>query len=169
MVAKELNDNYAANDLRKSVFIEQNRPDRNFKGSYSGDFFSYGIFAGLATDEVYLNRGEALARTNRITEALKDLNALLSKRYRAGTFTPVVLTDADQVLRLVLSERRNERQYRGTRWTDLRRLNQDSRFAITLKRNIDGTEYTLPPNSPRYLFPIPDNEIGTSGIPQNHR
>ena len=169
VIAAELTGSYAANDLRKTILIEQNGPDRNFKGSYTGDLFSYGFFAGLATDEVYLTRAEAFARTNRIADALKDLNGLLSKRYRNGTFTPVSLTDAEQLLRIILAERRKELPGRGTRWTDLRRLNQDSRFAITLLRHIGGTAYTLPPNSPRYLFPIPDNEINTSGIPQNPR
>lgn len=169
VIAGALAGSYAANDLRRSILMEQNGPDRNFKGSYTGDLFSYGLFAGLATDEIYLTRAEAFARTNRTTDALKDLNGLLGKRYQKGTFTPVTVTDAEQLLLIILAERRKELPGRGTRWTDLRRLNQDSRFAVTLRRDIGGTAYTLLPNSPRYLFPIPDNEISTSGIAQNPR
>jgi tetratricopeptide (TPR) repeat protein len=169
VIAGELANSYATNDLRKTILMDQSGQNRNFKGSYTGDLFSYGFFAGLATDEVYLIRAEAFARTNRVSEALKDLNLLLDKRYQAGTFTPIAITDAKQVLKLILAERRKELPGRGTRWTDLRRLNQDSQFAVTLKRNIGGKEYTLLPNSLRYLFPIPDNEINTSGIAQNPR
>lgn len=169
VIAAELAGSYAADDLRKNVLIEQNGPDRNFKGSYTGDLFSYGLFTGLATDEMYLTRAEAFVRTNRIADALKDLNLLLRNRYQSGTFSPVTLSDPEQLLRLILAERRKEMPGRGTRWTDLRRLNQDSRFALTLKREIAGTEYTLLPNSLRYLFPIPDNEVNASGIAQNPR
>ncbi|GAB3921818.1 RagB/SusD family nutrient uptake outer membrane protein [Mucilaginibacter myungsuensis] len=169
VVEAELANSYTTNDLRKTLLIEQNGADRNFKGSYTGDLFSYGMFAGLATDELYLTRAEAFARTNRIADALKDLNLLRSRRYQSGTINPVTVTDPEQVLRLILTERRKELLTRGTRWTDLRRLNQDSRFAVTLKRDIDVTEYTLLPHSLRYLFPIPDNEINISGITQNPR
>ncbi|MBD1362973.1 RagB/SusD family nutrient uptake outer membrane protein [Mucilaginibacter sp. ZT4R22] len=169
VINKELAGSYAANDLRKKILIDQSGPDRNFKGNYTGDVFSYGLFAGLATDEIYLTRAEANARTNKITDALKDLNTLQSKRYQTGTFSPVTITDPEQLLNAILTERRKELPGRGTRWSDLRRLNQDGRFAVTLKRNIGGSEYTLLPNSLRYLFPIPENEINTSGIAQNPR
>ena len=40
---------------------------------------------------------------------------------------------------------------------------------ITLKRDLDGTIYTLPPNDPRYVMPIPQDEINLSHIEQNAR
>jgi starch-binding outer membrane protein, SusD/RagB family len=169
VITGDLATSYSVNDLRKTILIDQNGPNQNFKGSYTGDLFSYGFFAGLATDEIYLTRAEAFARANRAADALTDLNRLLSKRYKTGMFSALTITDPEQVLKLVLIERRKELIGRGTRWTDLRRLNQDSRFALTLKRNIGGNTYTLLPNSPKYLFPIPDNEVGISGIPQNIR
>jgi len=68
-----------------------------------------------------------------------------------------------------LKERRKELLFRGLRWTDLRRLNLDPRFAVTLARNVSGQIYSLPPEDPRYAWPIPDDEIQASGIPQNPR
>jgi hypothetical protein len=55
------------------------------------------------------------------------------------------------------------------RWIDLRRLNTDSRYAVTLTRNLNNQIYTLPPNDQRYVLPIPDLEIKLSGIEQNPR
>jgi len=52
---------------------------------------------------------------------------------------------------------------------DLRRLNKDVRFAKTLTRAINGQTYTLSPNDPKYVMPIPIQEINTSGIAQNPR
>ena len=69
----------------------------------------------------------------------------------------------------VLTERRKELLMRGLRWTDLRRLNRDSRFAVTLSRTVQGQEYLLPPGDPRYTLLIPNEVIVNSGIAQNSR
>tara|TARA_R110002033_G_scaffold36621_1_gene75228 strand:+ start:3737 stop:3916 length:180 start_codon:yes stop_codon:yes gene_type:complete len=58
--------------------------------------------------------------------------------------------------------------WRGLRWQDIRRLNKEG-AGITLTRTLKGENYTLPPNDPRYIFPIPDDEIALSGIKQNVR
>ena len=82
---------------------------------------------------------------------------------------PVTVTDADELLRIILQERRKELLFRSLRWTDLRRLNKDSRFAVTLTRKLNNDTYTLPPNDARYVLPIPQQEIEESGIQQNPR
>lgn len=159
---------FDTNDLRKPLlFLDNGGGVINFIGDYSG--MSYFNFGGLATDEVYLNRAECFARSNDGASALKDLNLLLQNRYKKGTYISLNSSSPDVILNAVLNERRKELIARGTRWTDLRRLNQDSRYAVTLKRLISDQVYTLPPNDNRYIFPIPDNEIAGSGIQQNPR
>ena len=100
---------------------------------------------------------------------MSDLNMLLEKRYVAGTFVPLSATDAEDALIKVLAERRKELVFRGLRWPDLRRLNKDPRFAKTITRSLDGEIFELPPNSPRYVLPIPQKVIELSGIKQNDR
>jgi hypothetical protein len=148
---------YSPGDLRKNLFYTFN-PDStiDFIGSYDGDG---AFFSGLATDEVYLIRAECEARSGDITSALTDLNTLLVKRYVTGTFTPLTVSTADSALVLVLTERKKELITRAQRWSDLRRLNKDIRFAIILTRTCLGTIYTLPPDDHRYTFPIPDDVI----------
>jgi hypothetical protein len=75
---------------------------------------------------------------------------------------------AAAALDTVLAERRKELAFRGIRWSDLRRLNQED-WNITLTRNLNGTPYTLPPNSKLYTLPIPPDVIQESGIAQNPR
>jgi starch-binding outer membrane protein, SusD/RagB family len=158
---------YDLNDLRRAAFFtDKGNGLVNFKGSYTG---TANVFAGIATDEVYLIRAESFARNGETEKAMQDLNDLLQKRWKTGTFTPLTANDAEDALRLVLAERRKELVYRNLRWTDLRRLNQDTRFAVTLQRVVQGATYTLPPGDKRYVFPIPDNVIATSGIEQNPR
>ncbi|MHA4894367.1 RagB/SusD family nutrient uptake outer membrane protein [Pedobacter sp. PWIIR3] len=156
---------YQTNDYRKTVFFKAVTGGFNFKGNYSGD---KNLFSGLATDELYLIRAESKARKLELTAALNDLNTLLKKRWK-GTYTALASNNAEQVLTWVLTERRKELAFRGIRWSDLRRLNQDSRFAVTLTRTIDGQVYTLPPNDKRYIMPLDAQEIALSGITQNDR
>lgn len=160
---------YKNGDLRKTHFYLADGTTGlfRFKGSYTANTSGFG---GLATHELYLIRAEAALRTGKLTDALNDLNTLLRARFIPANFQPVTGNDPEVLLRLILEERRKEMPFSGyARWDDLRRLNPDARFAITLTRTIAGTTYTIPPNDNRYVLPIPDAEIQMSGIPQNPR
>lgn len=160
-------DTYSDDDLRKSILFRRRADKRyTFKGNYTG---SSSLFGGISNNEVFLIRAECRVRNGNIPGALEDLNALLVKRWRAGTFTPVAENDAEVLLKTILSERQKELVFRPSRWTDLRRLNSDARFQKTLSRELEGVVYTLPPNDPRYVYPIPPQEINLSGIEQNLR
>jgi tetratricopeptide (TPR) repeat protein len=162
-----LYDSYEEDDLRKQIFFRLRSPNRyTFKANYTG---TSTLFGGIANDEVYLIRAECRARLRNISGALEDLNALLEKRWTAGAFVPVDETNPEILLARILEERRKELLFRATRWSDLKRLNQDQRFAVTLHRTLNGTDHSLLPNDVRYAFPIPDQEIQTSGIGQNPR
>jgi tetratricopeptide (TPR) repeat protein len=158
---------YDENDLRKTLFFRQGASGFIFKGSYSGDVFAQ--FGGIAVDELYLIRAECYARKADATHAMNDINTLLKTRWKAGTYEDMTATDPGDALEKVLIERRKELIFRGLRWSDLRRLNKDIRFAKTLTRIVNGTVYQLTPNDPRYVYPIPEDEIRLSGIQQNIR
>jgi starch-binding outer membrane protein, SusD/RagB family len=156
---------YNNSDLRRTLFFKVTNNRRYFGGSYYG---RRELFNGLAIDEVCLVRSECLARKGQLADALAELNALLELRWvDPALFVPYNSTDANTVLNFILNERRKELCFRGIRWTDLRRLNQDPQHAITLKRVIDGQEYNLLPNDNKYVYPIPNSEILYSNIPQN--
>jgi hypothetical protein len=169
LVDGELYSTYAEEDLRKKLFFaeEEGTGAIRFRGHYSGqDFY---LFGGLATDEVYLIRAESRARLGDVGGAMEDLNRLLATRWREGSFEPFSAADAAEALAVVLQERRKELLFRGLRWSDLRRLQGDPRHAQTLERQLNGETYTLPPGSPRWVYPIPQQEIEISGIDQNPR
>lgn len=163
---------YSANDLRKILFFKLNgtAPGNyyGFKGNYESSS-SGNVFNGLATDEIYLIRAECNARQNNKDAALADLNTLLIKRWKTGTFVPYTATTPDDALVKILTERRKELVCRALRWFDLRRLNKDNRFAKTLVRLIGGQLFQLPPNDLRYTQYIPQNVIDLTGIQQNTR
>lgn len=172
-ISPELIALYPANDLRLSIFFnKQTNGSYLIKRGYSGTVLY--PFVGLATDEIYLIKAECLARRQQTLAAVDVLNALLVKRWNpaatvpAVPFTGLLAASAKDALNLILLERRKELVWRGTRWEDLKRLNKEG-ANITLKREINGQTYMLLPNSAKYVFPIPDEEIGLSGIQQNKR
>jgi len=162
---------YEANDLRRSIFLKSvggSSTVFTFSGNYEPAFNGTN-FIGLAVDELYLIRAECYARSGNTTSALADLNTLLRKRWKTESYTNKTAASADEALASILMERRKELLLRGLRWSDLRRLNQDPRFAVTLKRTVLGVEYTLPPNDLRYTLLIPSEVINQSSHLQNKR
>lgn len=155
---------YEENDLRKEAyFFKTTKENIVFVGSYNGRGH-IAFFSGFTVEELLLIRAECLARKEKIDEAMKDINYLLENRYRSGSFIPAKISNEEEALNLIFSERRKELYMRGVRWEDLRRLNKENRFAVTLVRRIDNERYELPPNDPRWVWPFPDKEIDFNSI-----
>lgn len=159
---------YNDNDLRKILFFLDNSNGKvKNRGCYTGNGYN---FSGIATNEMVLIKAECEVRIGKIEDALANLNALLIKRYKEGTYNRIAETNKLKLLRIVLNERRKELPFTGQlRWEDLRRLNTQPELADTLIRVINGKTYTLLPNSPRYVLPIPHDEIELSGVRQNKK
>lgn len=171
-----LYDSYTANDRRKAVFFGEGMewwgaPNGiiGFRGNYDGTE-SPALFMGLATNEMYLIRAECFARTGQTSLAMADLNTLMAKRL-VPPYVNRTASSANNALVQILTERRKELVFRTLRWTDLRRLNKDPQFAVTLRRNMNTIPYTpLQPNDLRYTFLIPTREvIDLTGMEQNPR
>jgi tetratricopeptide (TPR) repeat protein len=154
------------NDIRRAAFFKPFGDGTfKYKGSYAGTI----AFVGIGTAEVYLIRAECNARLGNTSAALQDLNILLEKRYKTGSFIPVTASSSNQALDIILRERKKELVFRGMRWADLKRLNKETNRAITLKRILNGQVYTLPPNDLRYTLLIPQNVMLLSNLRQNDR
>lgn len=165
-ITNEILNSYQPNDLRRAIFFRTHANGNVFmKGTYSA---RASLFTGLANDEIYLIKAECAARRSEKGTALDFLNALLINRYKSGTFTPLTASTPQEALAIILSERKKELIRRGLRWSDLKRLNKEG-ANITLTRVLNEQTYTLLPNDPRYIFPIPDDEIAYSKIDQNNR
>ena len=169
LIDTTLYQSYDSNDLRKHVYFFIRGGNVFMKKGYLGSTGGLYPFTGLATDEVYLIKAECQARANNVAGSLQTLNTLLATRYATGTFVPYTAASAQQALSLIRAERKKELVWRGLRWPDLKRFNKEGQNVTTLVRYLDGQTYTLPPNDPRYVLPIPQYEIDQSGITQNPR
>ena len=113
--------------------------------------------------EVILNRAEAYARSGKEAEALEDVNVI---RTRAGipTFAVGNLLGYQNVIDIVMDERRMELAWEGHRHFDMCRTKQqmDRRFAGAQPYKIVDTT-----TEPHIIYPIPNNEWTVSGIQQN--
>lgn len=171
-VDEELIKLYSQNDTRLAVY---------YRLATNGNYITKGInsisnspFTGLATDEMYLIKAECLARQGLTSSSMDVLNQLLIKRWDPNATNPVkayeklIAATPEIALNNILLERRKALVNRGLRWTDLKRLNLEGRN-IVLTRKLGDKIYTLEPNSPRYVMPIPDDELALSGIQQNIR
>jgi len=157
---------YKEADLRRSIFYFKGFSGNiNLKASFSGSFFP---FSGIAAGELFLIKAECMARAGNYEEALNVLNGFLITRFVTGQFVPYTASSAEEALNIILEERRKELAFRGIRWTDLRRLNQEG-HNIVLKRNLISATFTLTPNSKLYVLPIPPDVLAQSGIPDNLR
>lgn len=147
-------------DLRYTIFV---RPGTAFFPSYTG--FGYwspqnyngapdGPDAGLTVNETWLIKAECLARTGQGQEGLKLLNDFRKFRFKPDDYSLLSAANDDDVLRLIINERRLEFFGSGMRWFDQRRLDKDAMFAQTYTRVYDNVTYTLAPHSNRFVFPI---------------
>lgn len=157
---------YSDKDLRKSLFFKNNIQGLPVPGyNYTGTLLR---FAGLATDEIILIKAECEARLGNTDKAIQDLNTLLIKRMKKGSFIALTANSTQEALAMVLQERRKELVLRGIRWSDIRRFHREN-SSVTLTRNCKGQTYTLSGNDARFVLPIPPDVIRLSGVAQNPR
>lgn len=166
-----LYDTYSKEDLRKQAFfrVNPNVGINTFKGHYSG--ISAFMFSGLTTVEMLLVRMECSARLGNIGDSIADLNLLHSHRLAKDYFEPILDNDIppNELLGVVLSERRKELIFRGRRWHDLKRFSKDANLARSLSRVFGDEVYTLASNSPKWVWPIPPDAIIQGNYLQNER
>lgn len=122
---------YSSNDWRLK-FYSATYPSNAINPS--GRLRKYGVQYsrfGIGLAELYLLRAECKARTNDLTGAVSDVEALRNKRIPAGeAAVPAALAgDGAALVKFIIEERIREFATEGYRWFDMRRLSVDPLFA----------------------------------------
>ncbi|MHA4896715.1 RagB/SusD family nutrient uptake outer membrane protein [Pedobacter sp. PWIIR3] len=142
------------------------------------------LTSGTTVAETILTKAEALARLDRVTEAMTTVNLLRVKRLKPqnASVTPAIpsplltASTKPEAITKILQERRRELPF-SMRWFDLRRLNHNEdptdnktitrQFyqlnGVSVQQTLPLVTYTLTPGSRKYALMIPRTEIIASG------
>jgi len=162
LVSPSLYDLYEENDKRKSVFFSTDSDGKVFfKGRFAVG--GYGLFSGISTNELILNKAECYVREQNYNQGRTEVLRLLKTRYDSHF---ELESDDEELLDIILKERRKELLFRGMRWVDIKRLNKEG-YNIVQEREVMGKTFTLSPNDPKYARPFPDFVIAMTGMEQN--
>ncbi len=174
-ITKSLYDRIPAGDVRKTLFADvasSSLPiysQLKFQLRQAGNWASDYLFMRLS--EMYLIKAEAEARTGAAAAATQTLQSLVSKRYAAYDATTFV---GEALLNEILLQRKIELWGEGFALLDVKRLGRGlnrpagpgNHGGDNLNGN-DGSNFapnvlTLPANSNKFLFAIPEDEINTN-------
>ncbi|TJZ61782.1 RagB/SusD family nutrient uptake outer membrane protein [Sphingobacterium olei] len=150
---------YGDEDLRKKAFYVKNAKGWvEFKGDYDGRGNSSGYdFWGVLLPDIYLIKVECLARLGKFVDAKMTLKSLLEHRLLKNQSFPYELTPNEELLAIVLKERRKELIRKGCRWIDIRRLATDDMYKIESIRRLDDKTYRL--TADKMYIPIPQSVL----------
>lgn len=79
-----------------------------YRGTTTSGISRFQMTAGFTYPELLLMRAEGYARTNKLTEAMADVNLLRRNRFVTGTADLPTPASQDEVIQIVLEERRRE-------------------------------------------------------------
>ena len=159
---------FSEDDMRLQVYFT-----KNFRNIPTDKYvWAPYLRANLAVSspEIYLIAAECEAREGSIERAMTLINKLRDNRIKNNT--DIVATDRNDALQKVLEERRRELAMSGmVRYIDLKRLNQESQFAKTVTHATGEGTFSLEPNSPLYVLPIPAKvmRFNKNSMKQNER
>jgi hypothetical protein len=159
-------------DKRRTLWYSDNKfTTYNFPGRTMYCFYVRAN-VGLSSMEAMLTAAECYARAggaDNLTEAARLYNLL--RKNRISNYTDINFSSAAEALTKVLDERRREFAFLGlTRFTDLKRLNNEAALAKTVVHTANGQTWTLPPGDLRYVLPVPPNvKSFNPGIPDYER
>lgn len=136
-------------DKRFEIYFEKNGNKYKVIKGGSSDFR-----VSFRTAEQYFIKSEALLKLNKLNEAKETLLKVLKNRYTPDGYISVQNTissmDSATFMTFILDERYREFALEGQRWFDLRRANQKK-----ISHMINGKEYILQQNDPRYTIEYP--------------
>lgn len=159
---------FEAGDARMAARWKREKigSDTYYKSTLSG-LFNYG---GLTTTEVYLIKAECLARKGEYGNAMNVLNSVRQKRILSTFYHPLSATTEEEAINYIRRTKENDLIFSIVPFVDARRFNKEAKYARTLSKVVDGTTYTLTPDSHLWTMPFPmgaTNDPGNGTFTQN--
>lgn len=165
-ISNELAGLLGDNDIRRFVNLDATSdPSADYYpiGKYppNADTQAINDFKAMRISEIYLIRAEAYAKTTQYGLAAADVLAVRGARLISGTPDAVSYTNLVEAATDILAERRLELAFEGHRYTDIKRMRPILNTGIEREPSdcTGAVPCSLPPSSPKFIFPIPTAEI----------
>lgn len=170
------NPNYPCNDLdisqeRRQLFEDgdakalvrwkkyTSSTDTYFKGMLTG----YYNLAGITVPEVLCIKAECQARKNQVSEAMKTLDTLRKSRILPDSYQPSSAANTADAIDRIRQWKGNELINSIFPFMDMKRLNAEGTYTVTLSKTFDNKQYTLSPTSHLWTMVFPANAIKRPG------
>lgn len=128
--------------------------------------------AGIKTTYLYLLIAEAQIHAKQYDEAMKTLDKIRVNRINPEIYQPLegtVSTESDAIFRLKQTAH-GEGIYSCYNFINRKRWNQVVGWKETLSRDLGTATFTIAPDSPFWIFPIPLNAINNNpNLSQNYK
>lgn len=166
--SNELMNLFSQDDMRLQIYFTKNFRNIPTEQYVWAPYLRTNL--AVSSPEIYLIAAECEAREGTIERAMTLINKLRDNRIKNNS--PLTAKDRTDALEKVIEERRRELAMIGMmRYIDLKRLNQESHFAKSVTHITNDIAFTLAPNSPLYILPIPAKVLrfNSNTILQNER
>lgn len=128
--------------------------------------------AGMKTTDMYLVVAESELHNGNIDKAMAALDKIRVNRIDPAIYKPLegsVKTEAEAIKHIKQTSE-GEGIWSVYNFINMKRWNQVSGWQETLTKNLDGKTYTLAPDSPLWIFPIPTNATSNNpNLKQNYK
>lgn len=113
--------------------------------------------AGMNTSDTYLIKAECLIRTGEVPAGIDVINYIRERRINPDTYVPLSATSEADAMTNLKKISRVEFLCTWKNFVNIKRWNTEDTYKEDVVRNINGTTYTLSPDSPLWIFPFPQS------------
>lgn len=121
-------------------------------------FFAIGYqqnAAGMTASDLYIMKAECLIRTGKYAEGMDAINEIRIRRIYP--YTALTAGNEADAMKHLQKTSRIEFLFTWKNFVDIKRWNREGKYPVEVKRTINGVTYTLPADSPLWIFSFPRN------------
>ncbi len=110
---------------------------------------------GITCEQLRYLKAECLIRTDKIKEGLNEVNSVRKYRIDPAVYQDLTATTEQEAMALLRKAKWIECLFTYNNFFDMKRWNTEDAYKTTITRVINGTTYTLKPESPLWIIPFP--------------
>lgn len=121
---------------------------------------------GIRSAEMYYIKAECLARKGdaaSIKQAMDVVNTVRKTRILPEYYQDFTASNTKEAMELIIKDKSSEYCQSQVIFCDYRRYNKEGLYPQTLKKTVNGVEYTLKPDSHLWIMPFPAGAIDNPG------